>query len=138
MMVSQYNALNGTMQTTDELSQMIFLSAQNSRASYMDTAASVAKLGNNARDAFASTGEIVQFAELVNKQFTIAGASATESSNAFLQLTQALGSGVLRGDELNSIFEQAPNLIQTVADYMDVPIGKIREMASDGQITAIL
>lgn len=135
MMVSQYNALNGTMQTTDELSQMIFLSAQNSRASYMDTAASVAKLGNNARDAFASTGEIVQFAELVNKQFTIAGASATESSNAFLQLTQALGSGVLRGDELNSIFEQAPNLIQTVADYMDVPIGKIREMASDGQIT---
>lgn len=136
MMVSQYNALNGTMQTTDELSQMIFLSAQNSRASYMDTAASVAKLGNNARDAFASTGEIVQFAELVNKQFTIAGASATESSNAFLQLTQALGSGVLRGDELNSIFEQAPNLIQTVADYMDVPIGKIREMASDGQITA--
>ena len=56
MMVSQYNALNGTMQTTDELSQMIFLSAQNSRASYMDTAASVAKLGNNARDAFASTG----------------------------------------------------------------------------------
>lgn len=136
MMVSQYNALNGTMQTTDELSQMIFLSAQNSRASYMDTAASVAKLGNNARDAFASTGEIVQFAELVNKQFTIAGASATESSNAFLQLTQALGSGVLRGDELNSIFEQAPNLIQTVADYMDVPIGKIREMASDGQVTA--
>ena len=136
MMVSQYNALNGTMQTTDELSQMIFLSALNSRASYMDTAASVAKLGNNARDAFASTGEIVQFAELVNKQFTIAGASATESSNAFLQLTQALGSGVLRGDELNSIFEQAPNLIQTVADYMDVPIGQIREMASDGQITA--
>lgn len=136
MMVSQYNALNGTMQTTDELSQMIFLSAQNSRASYMDTAASVAKLGNNARDAFASTGEIVQFAELVNKQFTIAGASATESSNAFLQLTQALGSGVLRGDELNSTFKQAPNLIQTVADYMDVPIGKIREMASDGQITA--
>ena len=87
MMVSQYNALNGTMQTTDELSQMIFLSAQNSRASYMDTAASVAKLGNNARDAFASTGEIVQFAELVNKQFTIAGASATESSNAFLPVS---------------------------------------------------
>lgn len=136
MMVSSYNTLNGTMQTTDELTQMIYQSAQNSRASFMDTAASVAKLGNNARDAFASTGEIVQFAELVNKQFTIAGASSTEASNAFLQLTQALGSGVLRGDELNSIFEQAPNLIQTVADYMDVPIGQIREMASEGQITA--
>ncbi len=136
MMVSSYNTLNGTMQTTDELTQMIYQSAQNSRASFMDTAASVAKLGNNARDAFASTGEIVQFAELVNKQFTIAGASSTEASNAFLQLTQALGSGVLRGDELNSIFEQAPNLIQTVADYMDIPIGQIREMASEGQITA--
>lgn len=136
MMVSSYNTLNGTMQTTDELTQMIYQSAQNSRASFMDTAASVAKLGNNARDAFASTGEIVQFAELVNKQFTIAGASSIEASNAFLQLTQALGSGVLRGDELNSIFEQAPNLIQTVADYMDVPIGQIREMASEGQITA--
>ena len=136
MMVSSYNTLNGTMQTTDELTQMIYQSAQNSRASFMDTAASVAKLGNNARDAFASTGEIVQFAELVNKQFTIAGASSTEAFNAFLQLTQALGSGVLRGDELNSIFEQAPNLIQTVADYMDVPIGQIREMASEGQITA--
>lgn len=136
MMVSSYNTLNGTMQTTDELTQMIYQSAQNSRASFRDTAASVAKLGNNARDAFASTGEIVQFAELVNKQFTIAGASSTEASNAFLQLTQALGSGVLRGDELNSIFEQAPNLIQTVADYMDVPIGQIREMASEGQITA--
>lgn len=136
MMVSQYNELNEIMQTTEQLSQMIYQSAQNSRASYLDTAASVAKLGNNARDAFSSTEEIVSFAELVNKQFVIAGASATESSAAFLQLTQALGSGVLRGDELNSIFEQAPNLIQNIADYMDVPIGQIREMASEGEITA--
>lgn len=136
MMVSQYNELNGTMQTTEELSQMVYQSAQNSRASYLDTAASVAKLGNNARDAFSSTEEIVGFAELVNKQFTIAGASAQESSSAFLQLTQALGSGVLRGDELNSIFEQAPNIIQAIADYMDVPIGQVRELASEGQITA--
>lgn len=66
----------------------------------------------------------------------IAGASAQEAANANLQLSQALGSGVLRGDELNSIFEQAPNLIQTIADYMDVPIGKIREMAGEGKITA--
>lgn len=136
MMVSQYNQLNGTMQTTSELADLIYQSAQDSRASYLGTAASVAKLGNNARDAFSSTEEIVGFAELVNKQFTIAGASAQESSNAFMQLTQALGSGVLRGDELNSIFEQAPNLIQTVADYMGVPIGQVRAMASEGQITA--
>ena len=59
-----------------------------------------------------------------------------ESANAMLQLSQALGSGVLRGDELNSIFEQAPNLIQNIADYLDVPLGSIREMASEGQLTA--
>lgn len=136
MMVAQYNELNGTMQTTEQLSQMIYQAAMDSRGAYLNTAASVARLGNNARDAFSSTEEIVGFAELVNKQFVIAGASAQESSNAFLQLTQALGSGVLRGDELNSIFDQAPNLIQSIADYMDVPIGQIREMASEGEITA--
>ena len=67
---------------------------------------------------------------------TIAGASTQEAANAELQLSQALGSGVLRGDELNSIFEQAPNLIQNIADYLDVPIGKIREMAADGELSA--
>ena len=66
----------------------------------------------------------------------IAGASTTEASNAMLQLSQALGSGVLRGDELNSIFEQAPNLIQEIANYLEVPIGEIRQMASEGQISA--
>lgn len=67
---------------------------------------------------------------------TIAGASTQEAANAELQLSQALGSGVLRGDELNSIFEQAPNLIQNIADYLDVPIGQIREMASEGELSA--
>lgn len=67
---------------------------------------------------------------------TIAGASTQEAANAELQLSQALGSGVLRGDELNSIFEQAPNLIQNIADYLDVPIGRIREMAADGELSA--
>lgn len=133
---ARLNLMNDGLQSTQELNQMIFQSAQNSRAAYQTTADAVAKLGNNAGDAFSSTAEIVDFAELVNKQFTIAGASSTEASNAFLQLTQALGSGVLRGDELNSIFEQAPNLIQSIANYLDVPIGKIREMAGDGEITA--
>ncbi len=133
---ARLNLMNDGLQSTQELNQMIFQSAQDSRAAYQTTADAVAKLGNNAGDAFSSTAEIVNFAELVNKQFTIAGASSTEASNAFLQLTQALGSGVLRGDELNSIFEQAPNLIQSIADYLDVPIGKIREMAGDGEITA--
>jgi tape measure domain-containing protein len=96
----------------------------------------VARFGNNARDAFSSSQEVVAFADLIQKQMTIAGASTDEASNAMLQLSQALGSGVLRGDELNSIFEQAPNLIQSIADYLDVPIGQIRAMAQEGELTA--
>lgn len=116
---ARLDMMNDNLQTTEELQQMIFQSAQNARADYNATADAVAKLGNNAGSAFGSTQEIVRFSELVNKQFTIAGASSQEASNAFLQLTQAMGSGVLRGDELNSIFEQAPNLIQTMASYIE-------------------
>ena len=111
-------------------------SAQRSRAYYMDTAAAVAKLGTNARDAFTNMDEVIAFSELVNKSFVIGGAGAQEQSAAMLQLTQAMASGVLRGEELNSIFENAPGIIQSIAKYLDVPIGQIRTMASEGQITA--
>lgn len=131
-----FNKINGTATETDTIVKQIYASAQNARGSFGDMAAVVAKFGNNARDAFASQDEVIAFANLIQKQMTIAGASTQEASNAMLQLSQALGSGVLRGDELNSIFEQAPNLIQSIADYLDVPIGKIREMAQDGQLTA--
>lgn len=131
-----FNEINGTAIETDTIVKQIYASAQNARGSFGDMAAVVAKFGNNARDAFASQDEVIAFANLIQKQMTIAGASTQEASNAMLQLSQALGSGVLRGDELNSIFEQAPNLIQSIADYLDVPIGKIREMAQDGQLTA--
>mgnify|MGYP002521317911 CR=1 FL=1 len=131
-----FNEINGTATETDTIVKQIYASAQNARGSFNDMAAVVAKFGNNARDAFASQDEVIAFANLIQKQMTIAGASTQEASNAMLQLSQALGSGVLRGDELNSIFEQAPNLIQSIADYLDVPIGKIREMAADGQLTA--
>lgn len=133
---ARLDQMNDGLQTTDEMVKMIYASAQNARGSFGDMAAVVAKFGNNARDAFASQDEVIAFANLIQKQMTIAGASTQEASNAMLQLSQALGSGVLRGDELNSIFEQAPNLIQSIADYLDVPIGKIREMAQDGQLTA--
>lgn len=116
--------------------QMIFDAAQRSYSSFKDTADMVSRIGTNAGDVFDSLEEVVAFSELVQKQFTIAGANAIEASNATLQLSQALASGVLRGDELNSIFEQAPNLIRTIADYMEVPIGAIREMAANGEITA--
>lgn len=120
----------------EELEAKVMASAQRSRAYYMDTAAAVAKLGTNARDAFTNMDEVIAFSELVNKSFVIGGAGAQEQSAAMLQLTQAMASGVLRGEELNSIFENAPGIIQSIAKYLDVPIGQIRTMAFEGQITA--
>lgn len=133
---ARLNMMNDGVQTTEELVNMVYAAAQDARGSFGDMADVVARFGNNAKDAFGSSEEVVAFADLVQKQMTIAGASTTEASNAMLQLSQALGSGVLRGDELNSIFEQAPNLIQSIADYLDVPIGQIREMASEGELSA--
>lgn len=119
------------------LEDKVMASAMRSRAAYNTVADAAAKLGSNAGGAFDNDmDQVADFAELVNKQFVIGGASATEASNAMLQLTQAMGSGVLQGDELRSIFEQAPGLIQNIADYMDKPIGEIRQLASDGEITA--
>lgn len=133
---ARLNLMNDGLQTTDQLNQMIYESAQRTRTSYLDTADVVAKLGQRAGSAFDSSAEVVQFAENLNKQFVIAGASQQEIASASLQLTQALGSGVLRGEELNAVFEAAPNIIQTIADHLGVPIGEIRELAADGQITA--
>lgn len=128
--------MNDGLQSTDDLMNQIYQAAQRSRGSFDGMADVVARFGNNAKDAFKSSQEVVAFSEIVQKQMTIAGAGPQEASNAMLQLSQALGSGVLRGDELNSIFEQAPNLIRSIADYLDVPIGKIREMASEGKLSA--
>ena len=122
--------------SVEELEDKVFLSAQRARVDYMAMSDAVAKLSLRASDAFSGNDETIQFAENLNKQFVIAGASQEEISSTTLQLTQALGSGVLRGEELNAVFEAAPNIIQTIADYMGEPIGRIREMASDGEITA--
>ena len=133
---SRLNMMNDGLQTTEELVNMDYAAAQDARGSFSQMADVVARFGNNAKDAFSSSEEVVAFADLIQKQMTIAGASTQEAANAELQLSQALGSGVLRGDELNSIFEQAPNLIQNIADYLEVPIGQIREMAADGELSA--
>ena len=133
---ARLSMMNDGVQTTSELINMVYAAAQDARGSFDQMADVVARFGNNARDAFGSSEEVVAFADLIQKQMTIAGASTQEAANAELQLSQALGSGVLRGDELNSIFEQAPNLIQNIADYLDVPIGRIREMAADGELSA--
>lgn len=133
---ARLNMVNDGLQTTEELQQQIFASAQRSRASYTATADVVSKLAMRAGDAFTSNQEAIVFAENLNKMFVIAGASQEEMNSASLQLTQALGSGVLRGEELNAVFEAAPNIIQTIADSLGVGIGEIRAMAAEGQITA--
>ena len=133
---ARLNMMNDGLQTTEQLQQMIYAAAERSRGSYQATADAVSKMGIMARDAFNSNAELVAFSEQLNKQFTIAGTSAEGVSAAMLQLTQAMGSGVLRGEELNSVFEQAPTIIQTIADYLNVPIGQIRAMAQEGQLSA--
>lgn len=133
---ARLNLMNDGLQTTQDLQNMIYLSAERARGSYQATADAVSKLGLMAGDAFGSSEEIIAFMEQVNKQFTISGTEAAGIDAAMLQLTQAMGSGVLRGEEYNSILEQAPNIIQAIADYMEVPKGQLKDMAAEGQITA--
>lgn len=133
---ARFAAMNDGAQSTEELFNSVYVAAERSGGSISSMASLVSRIGNNACDVFSSNQEVIAFSELIQKQMTIAGASTQEASNAMLQLSQALGSGVLRGDELNSIFEQAPNIIQAIAEYMGVSVGEIRSLASEGQITA--
>lgn len=133
---ARLNLMNDGLQTTQDLQNMIYLSAERSRGAYQATADAVSKLGLMAGDVFSSSEEIIAFTEQLNKQFTIAGTETAGIEAAMLQLTQAMGSGVLRGEEYNSILEQAPNIIQAIADYMEVPKGQLKDMAAEGEITA--
>ena len=133
---ARLDMMNDGLQTTAELNQMIYESAQRSRGSYQATADMVAKLGNLAGDAFNSSAELVDFAEQLNKQITLSGASTAGAEAAMLQLTQAMSSGMLRGEELNSILEQTPTIAQSIAKYMGVSTGEMRELASEGAVTA--
>lgn len=133
---ARLNLMNDGLQSTQDLQNMIYLSAERARGSYQATADAVSKLGLMAGDAFSTSEEIIAFTEQLNKQFTIAGTEAAGIDAAMLQLTQAMGSGVLRGEEYNSILEQAPNIIQAIADYMEVPKGQLKDMAAEGQISA--
>ncbi len=132
--------LTGSDVAASQMNDAIYSMANRSRAGYLDTANFVTNMGTNAgigaKGAFANADELLRFSESINKLFVISNTSAEGQKAATLQLTQAMSSGVLRGEELNSVFEQAPQIIQTVADYLDVPLGKIRSMAADGQITA--
>lgn len=133
---ARLNLMNDGMQTTAQLQNMIFQSAQRSRGAYLGTAQTVAKLGILAKDAFSSNGEIIAFAEQMNKQFKIGGASIQEQAAGMYQLTQAMASGRLQGDEFRSIIENAPMLAQAIAKYTGKSMAELREMSSEGQITA--
>lgn len=125
--------------SVEELQQKIYASAQSARASYTDTMATVAKLGLVAGKAFNNNDELIKFSELVNKNFVVGSASASEQSSAMYQLTQALGSGRLQGDEYRSIIENAPLLAKSIEDYMrnvQGVQGTMKEWAAEGLLTA--
>lgn len=136
MTKARLDLMNDGLQTTEQLQEKIYQAAQRSRGAYADTADAVAKLGLRAGSIFKNNDETIQFTETLNKMFVIAGASQTEMSSATLQLTQALGSGVLRGEEFNAVFEAAPNVMQAVADHIGQPIGALKKLASEGKISA--
>lgn len=133
---AKLNLINDGLQTTEELNQKIFNSAGRARGSYTEMADIVGKLGITASSAFSSNDEMVEFTELMTKSFKIAGASAQEQSAATYQLTQAMASGRLQGDEFRSILENAPLLAQAIADEMGVSLGALKEMSSEGLITS--
>lgn len=119
-----------------ELEKKIMASAQRSRSAYFDTASAIASLGSNAGAAFANTDEIIAFMEQINKSFIIGGASAQGQAAAMLQLTQAMAAGALRGEELNSILENAPGIARAIESYMGIAEGSIKSYAEQGLITA--
>lgn len=136
---ARLNLIKRKKESVDDLTNKIYASAQASRAGYSDTMASVTKLGLTAKDAFSSTDEIIRFTELMNKNFVIGGASATEQASAMYQLTQAMSSGRLQGDEYRSIIENAPLLAKSIEDYMrnvQGAKGSMKEWAAEGLLTS--
>lgn len=138
--MTQINArlqlMTGSAEAAAAAQDKIYQAAQRSRGAYLDMAYMVAQLGTLAPDAFTDTDELIAFAEQLQKQMAISGASGQSAQAAMIQLTQALASGTLRGDELNSVLEQTPMIAKTIAEYMGVSTGQMREMASEGAITA--
>ena len=134
--MARLNLMNDGKQTTDQLQQAIFQSAQNSRAGFLDTASAVSKLGILAPQAFNSNMETVKFSELIAKSFKVGGATTSEQTSGMYQLTQAMASGRLQGDEFRSIMENAPLLAQAISKYTGKSIGDLKDMSKDGLITS--
>lgn len=133
---ARLNMINDGKQTTEQLQQAIFQSAKNSRAGFLDTASVVSKLGLLAPQAFNSNMETVKFSELMAKSFKVGGASTQEQTSGMYQLTQAMASGKLQGDEFRSIMENAPLLAQAISKYTGKSIGELKDMSKEGLITS--
>lgn len=133
---SRINLINDGTQSTAEIMDKVYASAERTRGSYLDMAGAVGKLGILAKDAFSSNDETIAFVEQMNKQFKIGGASIEEQTSAMYQLTQAMAAGKLQGDEFRSIMENAPLLAQAISQEMGLPMGQLKEMSSQGLITA--
>ena len=136
MTQARLNNVNDGLQTTAELQQMIYQAAQRSRGEYIGMMQTVAGLKAQTGDTFSSVREAVAFTELLNKQFKIAGADGTAISSTMYNLTQALSTGVLRGQDLNIVMSNAPQIAQRIARYMGVSVGELKELASQGKVTA--
>ncbi|MCQ5364715.1 tape measure protein [Anoxybacillus salavatliensis] len=128
--------INDGLQTQAELQEKVYQAAQRSRSGYVDMANSVAKLGSLASDAFGNTDEIIRFSELMGKAFAANGISKIGRESAMYQLTQSMGAGRLQGEEYNSIAENAGFLLDAIAKMMKVPKGELKNLASEGKITA--
>jgi tape measure domain-containing protein len=133
---SRLELVNDGLQSQDELQQMIYESARRSNSSYTETIASVARIGTSLRAAGATTQGVVGFSELLNKSLVLSGTSGETLKAVLRQVSQAISSGVLRGDELTTVLEGAPDLVQRMADYLGGDVAKIRELASEGELTS--
>ena len=118
------------------MNDMIWASAQRSRGAYDEMAKSVATVAMTAKEAFPDPRQVVPFMEGIQKLFAIGGTGKQQQGDALLQLTQALGKGVLQGDEFRSIAEAAPLIEQMVAKEMGVTQGALKDLSSKGLVTA--
>ena len=135
-MHARLDMIRDGMQTTEELQNSIYTSAQRTGSAYTTMANGVAKMRMQAGDVFQNNGETIAFLETMNKSFVVGGASIEEQKSAMLQLTQAMASGKLQGDELRSLAETSPALIQAIANKLGVSRGEVKKLGADGKITA--
>ena len=127
---------NGDKKLAGDLKEKTFAAAQRSTTDYLEFGKAVGKLGVLAGDKFKNQDSIVRFVELMNKSFQISGADTSERNAAMLQITQAIASNRLQGDEFRSILENAPMVMNALTKSLGVGHDSLKKMAKEGQITA--